>query len=65
MRVIRLPEVTQKTGISKSTVWRLVRAGRFPAPLKLGSRMTAWVEEEVDEWLLARATTRPVARERR
>jgi prophage regulatory protein len=35
---------------SASTLWRLVRAGRFPKPLKLASNVTAWAASDVREW---------------
>ncbi len=36
---------------SGSTLWRKVRAGDFPAPVKLGQAITAWREREVATWL--------------
>jgi predicted DNA-binding transcriptional regulator AlpA len=37
----------------KSTLWRMVRNGKFPKPIKLGARVTAWRCEEVHEWIKA------------
>ena len=39
---IRLPQVLKIIPVSKSTWWAGVKAGRFPKPVKLGPRMTAW-----------------------
>ena len=36
---------------SGSTLWRKVRSGNFPAPVKLGPAITAWREREVASWL--------------
>ncbi|NDV12490.1 helix-turn-helix transcriptional regulator [Crenobacter caeni] len=36
---------------SPSTLWRRVRAGTFPAPVKLSERVTAWRAEDVRRWL--------------
>lgn len=36
---------------SPSTLWRRVRAGTFPAPVKLSKRVTAWRAEDVRQWL--------------
>lgn len=36
---------------SASTLWRRVRAGTFPSPLKLSERITAWKAEDVHRWL--------------
>jgi prophage regulatory protein len=33
---------------SKAHLWRLVKVGRFPAPIKIGEARSAWVEAEVD-----------------
>lgn len=36
---------------SASTLWRRVRAGTFPAPVKLSDRITAWKAEDIRQWL--------------
>lgn len=36
---------------SASTLWRRVRAGTFPAPVKLSDRITAWKAEDIRKWL--------------
>ncbi len=36
---------------SAATLWREVKAGRFPAPVKLSSRITAWRVEGIREWM--------------
>jgi len=41
-RLIRLREVLARLPISKSTWWEGVRSGKFPQPVKLGSRLTCW-----------------------
>ena len=48
--ILHLPEVTAKTGKSRTTLWRDVRAGRFPPPIKLGGNRIGWLEEEITEW---------------
>lgn len=39
--------------ISPATLWRMVADGRFPKPVKLSARVTAWRAEEVHAWLQA------------
>ena len=39
---------------SRSTLKRWVREGKFPAPVKLGDRMTAWRASDVTAWLASR-----------
>ena len=53
-RILRKAEVLARIGFSYSTLKRKVRAGEFPAPVKLGPRSVGWFESEVDEWLTSR-----------
>ncbi len=50
-RLIRSKEVQAITGLPKSSLHNMARAGAFPAPLKLGARAVAWRESDVDEWI--------------
>jgi prophage regulatory protein len=47
---LRLPEVKTVTGLSKSSLYALIRAHSFPAPVRLGPRTVAWVKAEVKQW---------------
>jgi prophage regulatory protein len=49
--LIRLPVVMSRTGISRSTLYALIKDGRFPKPVKIGARMSAWVETEINQWI--------------
>ncbi|POW26572.1 helix-turn-helix transcriptional regulator [Pectobacterium atrosepticum] len=51
IRLIRLPEVMNRTGYGKAWIYRLISEGRFPAPIKIGIRSVAFIEEEIDEWI--------------
>lgn len=51
--LIRLPEVLKRTGFGKAWIYRLISEGRFPAPVKIGTRAVAFVESEIDEWIEA------------
>lgn len=44
---------------SNSTLWRQIRAGTFPAPVKLSEGITAWRVEDVRQWLDAQARLAP------
>lgn len=37
--------------VAHSTLWRMVKDGRFPAPIKLSERVTAWKIDEVLDWV--------------
>lgn len=69
MRLIRLNEVIDSTGLSRSTLYRFISEGIFPKPVPLGDRSVGWVDSEVHDWILARieerdqvegATARPI-----
>lgn len=49
-RLLALPAVIEKLGLGRDTIYRRVREGTFPKPIKLG-RATRWYEHELDEWL--------------
>lgn len=51
---LRLPEVKALTGLSKTSIYELIRSKRFPAPVRLGPRAVAWVRSEVRQWALER-----------
>jgi prophage regulatory protein len=50
---MRLPSVETHTGLSKSEIYRRIKDGTFPKPLKLGARAVAWTAAEIDEWVKA------------
>lgn len=49
--LLRLPDVTQRAGISRSTVYEYVARGRFPAPVRVGARAVRWRASDVSRWL--------------
>jgi predicted DNA-binding transcriptional regulator AlpA len=48
---VRLPIVTSVCGLAKSTVWKWCADGRFPKPVKLSPRVSAWPVAQVRAWL--------------
>jgi predicted DNA-binding transcriptional regulator AlpA len=50
-RMLRLPEVLSIVGIGRTTLYNLVRAGKFPAPLHLSTRIRGWRLSSVQEFL--------------
>jgi prophage regulatory protein len=58
----RLREVSRRTGLSRSEIYRRIAAGTFPAPIKLGERASAWPEHEVTAWIDARIAAREAGR---
>ena len=53
-RIIRLPEVMDRIGLGRSTIYDKIASGCFPEPLSLGARSVGWWESEVNEWLASR-----------
>jgi prophage regulatory protein len=49
--LLRLPEVKQRTGLSRSSLYAKIQRGDFPSPVNLGGRAVAWVSSEVTEWI--------------
>ena len=45
-------------GYSKPQLWRLVKAGKFPKPIKIGAARNAWVESEIDAWIKTKIAER-------
>ena len=44
---LRLPQVLALIPVSRSSWWLGIRAGRYPVPVKLGARSTAWRAEDI------------------
>ena len=47
----RLPDVMRITALSRSTVYRRVAEGRFPAPVHLGGKVSAWAWSTLEDWI--------------
>jgi prophage regulatory protein len=52
--MLRWYEVKERTGLSRSTIWRLEGSGIFPRRRQLGGNSVGWVEAEIQEWLEGR-----------
>lgn len=57
-RIIRLPEVTNLTGISRSSIYEFIKKSQFPKQINLGARAVGWVESEVQGWIQQRISER-------
>jgi prophage regulatory protein len=55
---LRLPDVKSVTGLSKSSLYALIRSNSFPAPVQLGPRTVGWVRSEVQQWAAERIEDR-------
>ncbi len=50
-KALRIPQVQERTKLSKTHLYRLIQRGEFPAPCKLSERVSAWDEAAIDAWL--------------
>ena len=53
-RLLRLGDVLVRSGLSRSTIYRKMREGSFPEPLRVGVRAVRWREAEIEDWLASR-----------
>ncbi|MEN3160333.1 AlpA family transcriptional regulator [Alkalimonas sp. NCh-2] len=58
MKLMKLKAVMDCTGLARSTIYKFIAEDRFPKPVKLGARMVAWVESEIQEWIQEKVLTR-------
>lgn len=50
-RFYRMPEVEAITGLRRSTIYLRISGHRFPAPTKLGDRISVWRKSTIDTWM--------------
>lgn len=53
-KLLRRPEVEGITALSRSTIYEWMKRGEFPQPVKLGTRLVAWRQSDIDAWLQSR-----------
>lgn len=65
-RVLRLEQVKEITGLSRSTIYEYMKDGKFPLAIKLGTHRVGWVASEVEAWIdmcIEERDTRPAPME--
>lgn len=57
LRIVRMPEVTERVALKPSTIYGMVQVGKFPAPFKItpGGRAAGWMLKDIEAWLRMRA----------
>lgn len=58
-RILRMPEVESAVGLSAATIYRRIKAGEFPAPIKLGKHASGWLESGIQMWIRQKAGLEP------
>lgn len=51
LALLRRPEVTRRTGLSRSTLYARMKVGTFPKPVYLTPTTPAWIEAEIAGWI--------------
>ncbi len=59
--IIRLRQAIIKTGLSRSTIYTLIKLGDFPKQIQLSPRTMGFLESEIDEWIAGRIAASRVA----
>lgn len=59
MKFLRPREVVEMLGVSRTTLWRMVRAGAFPRPVRITAGSCGFLLETVENWIRARAEGAP------
>ncbi len=59
-RVVRMKDLVRILGLNQSTIYALIKKGRFPAPFKLldGGRASGWLESDIDTYIKSRSELR-------
>ncbi len=53
-KLLSKPQVLARVPWSDTTLWRRVKDGTFPKPVRLSENRIAWLESDVDEWITRR-----------
>jgi len=53
-RILRLPEVINRVGLRRASIYAAISAGTFPRQVPLGARAVGWIENDIEAWLEAR-----------
>ena len=54
MRFLRPRDVLALIGVSRTTLWRMIRAGQFPSPVRITERSAGFLQETVESWMRCR-----------
>ena len=55
--LLRRKQVEAQTGLARSTLYKLIGEGNFPAPVRITGKAVAWPSNLVDAWIASRVST--------
>lgn len=58
IKFIRIKSVLSRTGLKRSTIYKYIKQGRFPKPVNISPKCAAWVESEINDWMLLKISQR-------
>ncbi|GMU73557.1 MAG: hypothetical protein AMXMBFR42_30100 [Burkholderiales bacterium] len=58
MELLRVDEVLDRLRVSKACLYRMIRAGRAPGPIKVSAKRSAWLASEIDRYVAGRVAAR-------
>ena len=58
----RLPHLKNLLGVSGSSIWAWVKAGKFPKPVKLSENCTAWSAADIERWAAERIAASQISK---
>ncbi len=60
-KILRINDVKQKTGLSRSSIYAYIKEGKFPSSISIGPRSVGWLESDIEQWIDSRITGVPFA----
>ena len=57
-RILRLPEIIETVGLSRSTIYDYIGRGKFPRQVQIGIRSVGWFEEDIRQWMMKRSKSK-------
>jgi prophage regulatory protein len=58
MKILKLNQVIEKTGLSRASIYAFIKKGKFPKQLNLSERAVGWLSNEIDAFIAERAEQR-------
>lgn len=58
MKLLRLKNVMDITGLGRSSIYNYMKEGSFPKQVKITANLSAWVESEIEDWIIERIAER-------
>ncbi len=57
-KLLRLPQVIEITGMSKTTIYRWINKNEFPKPINLSNASVGWLDTDINDWIQSRVKIR-------